>query len=80
MRLFVGNLAYKARESDLKTAFEDYGTINEIHIPRERETKMSKGYAFIDIDFFSPISPETLSGIMIMNRAVRVNLANERNR
>eukprot|EP00727_Mastigamoeba_balamuthi_P005684 m51a1_g1735 hypothetical protein (754) ;mRNA; r:161398-164064 len=46
-RLFVRNLAYATTEKDLRNAFEKFGRIAEVHIPIDRETRRSKGYAFV---------------------------------
>lgn len=46
-RLFVRNLPYTCSEDDLRALFEEYGAISEIHMPIARDTKKSKGYAYI---------------------------------
>ncbi|KAI7898836.1 uncharacterized protein BX663DRAFT_538350 [Cokeromyces recurvatus] len=46
-RLFVRNLPYTCTEEDLKVLFEKYGTLSEVHMPIAKDTKKSKGYAYI---------------------------------
>lgn len=46
-RLFVRNLSYACTEQDLRDLFEKYGTLSEVHMPIARDTKRSKGYAYI---------------------------------
>ncbi|KAG1142884.1 hypothetical protein G6F37_009079 [Rhizopus arrhizus] len=46
-RLFIRNLTYACTEDDLKEVFEKYGTLSEIHMPIAKDTKKSKGYAYI---------------------------------
>eukprot|EP01147_Barroeca_monosierra_P009320 gene9320-1587_t len=46
-RLFVRNLAYLCTEDDLRKLFEQYGTLSEVHLPIDTETKQPKGIAFI---------------------------------
>ncbi|KAL7332167.1 Multiple RNA-binding domain-containing protein 1 [Mucor circinelloides] len=46
-RLFVRNLSYACTEQDLRDLFEKYGTLSEVHMPIARDTKKSKGYAYI---------------------------------
>lgn len=46
-RLFVRNLSYACTEQDLRELFEKYGTLSEVHMPIARDTKKSKGYAYI---------------------------------
>ncbi|ORX45758.1 RNA-binding domain-containing protein [Piromyces finnis] len=46
-RLFVKNLSFACTEDDLRNLFEKFGPLSEIHIPITKETKQSRGYAFI---------------------------------
>lgn len=46
-RLFVRNLTYACTEEDLTQLFEAYGTLSEVHMPIAKDTKKSKGYAYI---------------------------------
>ena len=46
-RLFIRNLSYACTEHDLRDLFEKYGTLSEVHMPIARDTKKSKGYAYI---------------------------------
>lgn len=46
-RLFVRNLSYKCTEDDLRALFERFGTLSEVHLSHSRETRKSKGFAYI---------------------------------
>ncbi|GLC70759.1 hypothetical protein PLESTF_001030300 [Pleodorina starrii] len=46
-RLFVRNLAYTAREADLSDLFGAFGDLQEVHLVMDRETKRSKGLAYV---------------------------------
>ncbi|OMJ26405.1 Multiple RNA-binding domain-containing protein 1 [Smittium culicis] len=46
-RLFVRNLPYDSSESSLRTYFEKFGPLSEIHMPIDRESKKPKGFAYI---------------------------------
>lgn len=46
-RLFVRNLAYTATEADLSTLFGEHGDLQEVHLVLDRESKRSKGIAYI---------------------------------
>ncbi|KAG0162704.1 Multiple RNA-binding domain-containing protein 1, partial [Apophysomyces sp. BC1034] len=46
-RLFVRNLSYFCTEDDLRSLFSKYGTLSEVHMPISRDTKQSKGFAYI---------------------------------
>ncbi|KAB5549932.1 RNA recognition domain-containing protein [Coniochaeta sp. 2T2.1] len=45
-RLFVRNLPYTATEENLRTRFEKFGAIEEVHLPVDSQGK-SKGYALV---------------------------------
>ncbi|KAK9152588.1 hypothetical protein Sjap_000068 [Stephania japonica] len=46
-RLFVRNLLYSATEDDLAELFNKYGDVSQVHLVVDRNTKRSKGMAFI---------------------------------
>ncbi|WFC97928.1 Multiple RNA-binding domain-containing protein 1 [Malassezia yamatoensis] len=46
-RLFVRNLPFSATEEDLEKFFSSYGTVSQVHIPLDPESKASKGLAFV---------------------------------
>ncbi|KAI8974376.1 hypothetical protein BDB01DRAFT_807206 [Pilobolus umbonatus] len=46
-RLFIRNLPYACTEEDLRSLFGQYGTLSEVHMPIAKDTKKSKGYAYI---------------------------------
>ncbi|KAG2451283.1 hypothetical protein HYH02_003889 [Chlamydomonas schloesseri] len=46
-RLFVRNLAYTATEPDLSELFGGFGLLEQVHLVLDRETKRSKGVAYV---------------------------------
>ncbi|KAM0071974.1 putative RNA recognition motif domain, nucleotide-binding alpha-beta plait domain superfamily [Helianthus debilis subsp. tardiflorus] len=46
-RLFVRNLPYTASEDDLREHFSKFGSVSEVHLVVDRDTKRSKGIAYI---------------------------------
>ncbi|XP_010434383.1 PREDICTED: multiple RNA-binding domain-containing protein 1 isoform X3 [Camelina sativa] len=46
-RLFVRNLPYTATEEELMDHFSEFGEISEVHLVLDKETKRSKGIAYI---------------------------------
>lgn len=65
MNLYVGNLNYKVREQDLRDVMEEYGTVDSVRIITDRETRRSKGFAFIEM----PDSTEASNAINALNGA-----------
>lgn len=49
MNIYVGNLSYKVRESDLKEVIEEYGQVDSCKIIIDRDTRKSKGFAFVEM-------------------------------
>lgn len=49
MNIYIGNLNYRVRESDLQQVMEDYGTVNSVKLIIDRDTNKSKGFAFVEM-------------------------------
>ncbi len=47
MKLYVGNLPFKATQESLAELFGQYGTVSEVFIATDRETGRSRGFAFV---------------------------------
>eukprot|EP01128_Nolandella_sp_AFSM9_P005639 TRINITY_DN2763_c0_g1_i2.p1 TRINITY_DN2763_c0_g1~~TRINITY_DN2763_c0_g1_i2.p1 ORF type:complete len:823 (+),score=242.47 TRINITY_DN2763_c0_g1_i2:26-2470(+) len=58
-RLFIRNLSYQTTEQDLREAFEIYGELDEVHVPLDKVTGVSKGFAFLQ--FVNP--PDALMAV-----------------
>ncbi|XP_059656876.1 multiple RNA-binding domain-containing protein 1 isoform X2 [Cornus florida] len=46
-RLFVRNLPYAATEDELEEHFSKYGRVSQVHLVIDRDTKRSKGIAYV---------------------------------
>ena len=49
MNLYIGNLSYNVKESDLRNVMEEYGTVASVKLITDRETRRSKGFAFVEM-------------------------------
>jgi RNA recognition motif-containing protein len=49
MTIYVGNLAFKATEADLRDVFGEYGQIKRVVVPTDRETGRVRGFAFVEL-------------------------------
>ena len=47
--MYVGNLSYNVKESDLRHVMEEYGTVASVKLITDRETRRSKGFAFVEM-------------------------------
>lgn len=48
-KLYVGNLSYDAKDSDLQNLFSKYGNVQSVSIISDRFTGRSKGFAFVEM-------------------------------
>jgi len=48
-KLYVGNLPYSYRDSDMEQAFSQYGTVSSAKVMMERDTGRSKGFGFVEM-------------------------------
>ena len=49
MNIYIGNLSYSVKESDLRQVMEDYGTVESAKLIIVRDTNRSKGFAFVEM-------------------------------
>ena len=48
-KLYVGNLPYSFRDSDLEQTFGQYGAVSSAKVMMERDTGRSKGFGFVEM-------------------------------
>lgn len=80
MTIYIGNLSYQATEEDLKSVFEDYGTVKRVVLPTDRETGRMRGFAFVEMsdDTSEDSAITSLDGAEWMGRNLKVNKARPR--
>ena len=80
MNIYVGNLAWKAKKQDLIDLFEHFGTVSRAFIVRDKRTRRSKGFGFVDMDSEEAANAaiEALNNTVFLERAIVVNEANPR--
>ena len=80
MNIYVGNLAYRTSEDDLRQQFERFGTVGRVDIISDRETGRSKGFAFVEMPESAEANAaiEALDGMSVGERTLKVNEARER--
>jgi RNA recognition motif-containing protein len=80
MGIYVGNLNYDVTEEELKAVLAEYGTVQKVHLPVDRETGRKRGFGFVDManeaEEESVISE--LDGAEWMGRQMKVNKARPR--
>ena len=49
VNIYVGNLAYAVTEDELRSAFEQYGSVERASVITDRMTGRSKGFGFVEM-------------------------------
>ena len=79
MRIYVGNLPFSADEAQVRTMFEQHGTVESVALINDRETGRPPGFGFVEMP-----RPDAQRAIQALNgkdmggRPLRVNEAQER--
>jgi RNA recognition motif-containing protein len=50
MKLYVGNLTFSTSEADVRTLFEQAGSVGSCEIVSDRVTGQSRGFAFVEME------------------------------
>ena len=76
-KLYVGNLPYSVRDSDLEQAFGQFGSVTSAKVMMERETGRSKGFGFVEMgsDAEAQAAIAGMNGQQIGGRGLVVNEA-----
>jgi RNA recognition motif-containing protein len=76
-KLYVGNLAYSVRDSDLEQAFRQFGTVSSAKVMMERDTGRSKGFGFVEMgsDAEAQAAINSMNGQPLGGRSIVVNEA-----
>jgi RNA recognition motif-containing protein len=75
-KMFVGNLSFQTTEDDLRTAFEEFGTVESVAIITDRDTGRSKGFGFVEMaEEEADKAIAQMSGAQLNGRALTVNEA-----
>ena len=80
MKMYVGNLSFSSTESELRTAFTEYGTVDSVAVINDRDTGRSKGFAFVEMnnDDEAKAAMAALDGQSLNGRNLKVNEAKPR--
>jgi RNA recognition motif-containing protein len=81
-RLYVGNLSFNTSGDALRTAFAEFGGVEDVHVVTDRETGQPRGFAFITMGSAQAAQSAIakMNGAMVDGRPLRVNEAEDRAR
>jgi cold-inducible RNA-binding protein len=79
-KLYVGNLAYGVRDSDLEDMFAAHGSVQSAQVIMDRDTGRSKGFGFVEMesDQEAKAAIAALNGKEVEGRTLTVNEARPR--
>jgi len=74
MNIFVSNISFKVREQALKELFSQYGEVSSVRIIKDKESRRSKGYGFVEMlnDNEGNAAISALNGTMHYERPIVV--------
>src|SRR5512138_2954956 len=79
-RLYVGNLSFNTNAEGVRAAFQEFGTVSDVHLVSDRETGRSRGFAFVTMGTPEEAQKaiEGMDGRTLDGRPLRVNEAEQR--
>lgn len=82
MSIYIGNLNYEIESEDITKVFAEYGNVERVHLPTDRQTGRKRGFAFVTMktEEEETAAIEALDGAEWMGRSLRVNKARPRER
>jgi len=76
-KLYVGNLPFKATESEVENLFAQYGTVLSVKLITDRDSGRLRGFGFVEMEDAGE-AVSSLDGTDMGGRNLRVNEARER--
>ncbi|MGA7950732.1 MAG: RNA-binding protein, partial [Thiobacillaceae bacterium] len=76
-KLYVGNLGYGVKSSDLETLFASHGTVRSAEVITDRASGQSKGFGFVEMgsEQEAKAAISALNGKEVEGRSLTVNEA-----
>ena len=77
LNIFVGNLAFSARDEELRAAFARFGQVDSAQVIVDRETGRSRGFGFVEMPDTNAAREAitAMNGADLLGRPVTVNEA-----
>lgn len=77
MNIYVGNLSWQMTDEDLRTLFEQYGSVTSAKIVKDKVSGRSKGFGFVEMpdDNESQNALSSLYETEVLGRKIIVNEA-----
>lgn len=76
--LYVGNLSFQTTNSDLETAFAEFGPVRRAQVATDRTTGRSRGFGFVEMGEGGDNAIAEMNGVQMNGRSIVVNEAKPR--
>ncbi|QXV65242.1 RNA-binding protein [Mucilaginibacter achroorhodeus] len=79
MKVFIGGLPLEVSEAELNAVFEDFGPVKSLRIIKDRETKQSRGFGFVEMvnDDEAKEAIKCMNGQSYYGKRITVNVAED---
>ena len=80
MKVFIAGLPIEVDEAELTAVFGDFGPVKSLRIIKDRETKESKGFGFVEManDDEAEEAIRCMNGASYYGRRITVNIAQDK--
>jgi RNA recognition motif-containing protein len=81
MNIYLGNLSYGVDDNDLRTLFEEFGSVQSSNVIVDKYNGRSKGFGFVTMENQDEASNaiSKLNGTALKDREIIVNEARPKN-
>ena len=81
MKVFIAGLPLEVDEAELTAVFGDFGQVKSLRIIKDRETKESKGFGFVEMlnEDEAKEAIRCMNGQSYYGRRITVNIAEDKN-
>ena len=77
-RIYVGNLPFSATDDEVRAKFEEFGTVEEVHLVTDRDTGRPRGFGFVQMANGADEAIQALNQSDMGGRSLNVNEARPR--
>src|SRR3982750_2887410 len=76
-KLYVGNMSFKTTEDELRSAFEQFGSVTDTYVAMDKMTGRPRGFAFVTMGTpdEAKVAIEKTNGVDFGGRALQANEA-----
>jgi nucleolin len=79
VKLYVGNLSFDTPEAEIRSMFEQHGTVSDCFMPLDRDSQKKRGFCFVTMPAAdAEVACSKMNGVEIDGRPLRVNEAQPR--